>query len=38
MMFLGWPLKYLSTKETHAEVAREWMANNEKTVDGWLGL
>ena len=21
-----------------AEVVREWMANNEKTVDGWLGL
>jgi len=25
-------------KRDPADVAREWMANNSETVDGWLGL
>ena len=36
---VSWMAFEISVNERdHAEVAREWMANNEKTVDGWLGL
>ena len=36
---VSWMAYQVSVKERNpADVAREWMKNNEATVDGWLGL